>query len=47
VEHYAQSVAAKEIGSELPDQLIAEGRRIRNLPRAKQRPGADVLTLGS
>jgi hypothetical protein len=47
VEHYAQSVAAAEIGSELPDQLIAEGRGIRNLPRAKERSGAPVLTLDS
>jgi hypothetical protein len=36
VEHYAQNVAAAEIGSELPDQLIAQGRGIRNLPRARQ-----------
>ena len=47
MEHYAQSVAAAEIGSELPDQLIAEGRGIRNLPRAKERSGAPVLTLDS
>ncbi len=35
LEHYAQSVAAAEIGPELPDQLIAEGKGVRNLPRAR------------
>jgi hypothetical protein len=37
VEHFAQNVAAEEIGSDLPDQLVAAGKTIRNLPRRAPR----------
>ena len=46
VEHFAQNVAAKEIGTDLPDQLVSIGKTIRSLPRPSRRAGRPT-TLAS
>ncbi|PZV06304.1 MAG: hypothetical protein DCF23_00520 [Cyanobium sp.] len=39
VEHFAQNVAAGDIGPELPDRLVAIGQTIRTYPRPSKRAG--------
>jgi hypothetical protein len=46
VEHYAQSVAVDEIGTDLPDQLVSIGKTIRSLPRPSRRAGRPSAFTG-
>jgi predicted transcriptional regulator len=46
VEHFAQNVAADDIGSDLPDRLVAIGQTIRTYPRPSRRAGRPSTTAG-
>lgn len=46
VEHYASTVAADQIGSDIPDQLISAGQQIRSKPHRSLRAAATPTLAG-